>query len=242
MAFGLAILAATIISSLSLIGLLILKLKLKSSWMQPALYFSAGTLLGTAVFHLLLESLQTQFSTAEILTSFAIGAGAAIVMEHLFQHPSFHISMSKAKSAAIVNTFAALIHNFLDGVSLGISFLVSPSVGLATTIGIFLHEIPHEMANGAILLNTGWGTLRAVLINLSTALLAVVGVVIVFTSSGGEIAIEGLLLAFIAGQLLYIGIDTIRETYAEGISHSRLNWGLFLFGILLMLGLKLVLG
>ena len=59
------------------------------------------------------------------------------------------------KVAAYLNLAADCTHNFTDGLAIGASFLVSRNVGLITTLTIFLHEIPHEIGDFAILVQSG---------------------------------------------------------------------------------------
>ena len=59
------------------------------------------------------------------------------------------------KVSAYLNLAADCTHNFTDGLAIGASFLVSRNVGLITTLTIFLHEIPHEIGDFAILVQSG---------------------------------------------------------------------------------------
>lgn len=43
-----------------------------------------------------------------------------------------------------LTTIGDLLHNFVDGITIGASFLVSQKVGIATSIAVFLHELPQE--------------------------------------------------------------------------------------------------
>ena len=54
-----------------------------------------------------------------------------------------------------LNLLANGIDNFTHGLAVAGSFLVSTRVGLLTTAAILLHEIPHEVADFAILLRAG---------------------------------------------------------------------------------------
>ena len=59
------------------------------------------------------------------------------------------------KVSAYLNLAADCTHNFTDGLAIGASFLVSRNVGMITTLTIFLHEIPHEIGDFAILIQAG---------------------------------------------------------------------------------------
>lgn len=54
-----------------------------------------------------------------------------------------------------LNLAADVIHNFTDGLAMGASFLVGPAVGTVTTLTILLHEVPHEIGDFAILIQSG---------------------------------------------------------------------------------------
>jgi len=36
------------------------------------------------------------------------------------------------------------IHNFADGIAIGVSFTSSLGIGASTSIAVFFHEVPHE--------------------------------------------------------------------------------------------------
>lgn len=54
-----------------------------------------------------------------------------------------------------LNLAADFTHNFTDGLAIGASFLVGPAVGFVTTVTILLHEVPHEIGDFAILVQSG---------------------------------------------------------------------------------------
>ncbi len=84
----------------------------------------------------------------------------------------------EVKVAGYLNLAADFIHNVTDGLAIGASFLAGKNVGLATTIMVVFHEIPHEIGDYAILIQSGVSPWRAKLMQLVTALGAVLGCVI----------------------------------------------------------------
>lgn len=56
------------------------------------------------------------------------------------------------------------MHNVTDGLSIGVSFLVDYKFGLATTIAMFFHEIPHEVGDFVILRQLKFSVWQIVLI------------------------------------------------------------------------------
>lgn len=68
---------------------------------------------------------------------------------------SEHKHGSDIKVAGYLNLAADFAHNFTDGLAIGASFLGGNTLGIITTITIFLHEIPHEIGDFAILVQSG---------------------------------------------------------------------------------------
>jgi zinc transporter 7 len=57
--------------------------------------------------------------------------------------------------AGYLNLAADFTHNFTDGLAIGASYLAGRNVGLVTTFTILLHEVPHEIGDFAILIQSG---------------------------------------------------------------------------------------
>jgi solute carrier family 39 (zinc transporter), member 7 len=59
------------------------------------------------------------------------------------------------KVTGYLNLAADFTHNFTDGLAIGASFLAGRSIGAVTTATILLHEVPHEIGDFAILIQSG---------------------------------------------------------------------------------------
>lgn len=83
--------------------------------------------------------------------------------------------LEEIKVAGYLNLAADFSHNFTDGLAIGSSYLAGNTVGIVTTITILLHEVPHEIGDFAILLQSGVTRKNAMLLQLTTALGALAG-------------------------------------------------------------------
>lgn len=128
------------------------------------------------------------------------------------------------KLAGLLNLLADFTHNITDGLALSSSFYASPTLGATTCVAVFFHEIPHEVGDFALLIQSGFSKQRAMAAQFLTAVGAFLGTFIgIFVNEyggadqagGGLRSGEGIcgtslswgdmLLPFTAGTFLYVG-------------------------------------
>ncbi|XP_018569160.1 protein catecholamines up [Anoplophora glabripennis] len=114
------------------------------------------------------------------------------------------------KVAGYLNLAADFSHNFTDGLAIGSSYLAGNTIGIVTTITILLHEVPHEIGDFAILLQSGVSRKNAMLLQLTTALGAVAGTALslLAQNSSGAMAASWI-LPFTAGGFIYIALVSV---------------------------------
>ncbi|XP_016425105.1 zinc transporter ZIP4-like [Sinocyclocheilus rhinocerous] len=135
------------------------------------------------------------------------------------------------------------IHNFADGLAMGAAFSVSWRSGLATSLAVLCHELPHELGDFAILLHCGLSVRKALLLNVGSALTSFIGLYVALSVSTQSIT-EEWICAVTAGFFLYIGLADMLPSMIH--VDSKKPWLIFLlqnlglltgWGILLLLSL-----
>lgn len=241
-----ALVSVIIVSLISLIGVFFLA---GDGRMQKRLLilvsFAIGALSGDAFIHLIPQAFQDL--GFGLFTSLLILGGMLIFfgMEKLIRWRHCHIPTSETHvhPVATLNIIGDGVHNFIDGIIIGASYMVSIPIGLTTTVAVVLHEIPQEIGDFSILLHAGLSKKKAILFNFGSALTAILGTVLVFVIGTRLQQFSAMMLPVTAGGFIYIaGSDLIPEVQAEcggaGIIFSHLM--AMLLGIGLMSALKLV--
>ena len=170
------------------------------------------------------------------------------------------------KLAGLLNLIADFTHNITDGLALSSSFYASPALGATTTMAVFFHEIPHEVGDFALLIQSGFSKRKAMGAQFVTAVGAFIGTFIgIFVNEYGGRSESGsgdlpqgrdgiwgtslqwgdMLLPFTAGTFLYVGtvavIPELLETgkdKKEEIRKTIMQFGAMFVGAAIMLGIS----
>ncbi|XP_048214450.1 zinc transporter ZIP4 [Perognathus longimembris pacificus] len=130
-------------------------------------------------------------------------------------------------------TFGDAVHNFADGLAVGAAFASSWKTGLATSLAVFCHELPHELGDFAALLHAGLTVRRALLLNLASALTAFAGLYLALAVGVGEES-ESWILAVATGLFLYVALGDMLPAMLN--VRDQRPWFLFLLHNLGLLG------
>ncbi|VDK43084.1 unnamed protein product [Anisakis simplex] len=133
-----------------------------------------------------------------------------------------HQSQTGFKVAAYLNMAADFTHNFTDGLAIGASYLAGTTVGLVTMITVLVHEVPHEIGDFAILVQSGFSKRRAMCVQLLTAVGAISGCVLSLLTADAqnitEAAAASWVLPFTAGGFIYIATVSVIPELLENSS------------------------
>jgi zinc and cadmium transporter len=203
--------------------------------------FSAGALLGDVFIHLLPETIETGFTLASSLY-ILLGILFSFVIEKIIHWRHCHHSPTHnhPHPFALMNLVGDVFHNFLDGIIIGVSYLASIPVGIATTLAVVFHEIPQEIGDFGVLLHGGFKKSKALFLNFLTALTAILGAVIALLLSSSIQNLTTYLIPFTIGNFIYIASsDLIPELHKceFNTKQSFLQLATIILGILVMLTL-----
>jgi zinc and cadmium transporter len=215
-AWILGLTSVIVISAISLVGVLVLWLK-DQQLQKILLYlvsFSVGGLFGDAFIHLIPEAIEEGGFGISVSLLILLGILFSFVVEKFLQWRHCHIPTSSEHphSFAYMNLFGDAVHNLIDGLIVGGSYLVSIPIGISTTLAVVFHEIPQEIGDFGVLIHGGFDKKKAVWFNFSTALTAILGAIIALVLGATMEGFIPLLIPFAAGNFIYIaGSDLIPE-------------------------------
>ena len=211
--------------------------------------FSAGVLI--VVSYKLADEAMTHAESATngLIWIFAGAIGVLLLFKIL---PSFHHHHdeceeknserhSKIEAGRIMISDG--IHNIGDGILLASSFAIGSSVGIATALGILVHEIMQEISEFFVLRQAGYSTRKALGLNF------LVSSTILFGSLGSFFLLEQFemleipLLGLAAGSFLLVVFHDLIPSSISSSSHKihylkHIAW--FCIGIIAMIGTNMI--
>lgn len=209
-----------LISLISFIGVvtLVLKKDLLSKSVFVLVSLAVGALLGDVFVHIIPETYAKLGNPALISLTIIAGILIFFILEKIL-HWHHHTSEHAEEYPHPIGKMILLgdgVHNFIDGLIVAASYLVSIEIGIATTIAVILHEIPQEIGNFGVLIHAGYTNAKALLYNFLSALAAVAGAVLALTLGGVTERFGLWLLPLTAGGFIYIALsDLIPELHKD---------------------------
>jgi len=239
-----SLLSVLVVSVASLVG--VFTLSLSENRLRSIVFalvaLSVGALFGDVFIHIIPEVFEDSGSKELSSLYILFGIVAFFVLEKFlhWQHrhgcddPGCHQHGPRPLGKIILISDG--IHNFIDGIIIGVAYLVSLPLGIATTIAVVLHEIPQELGNFGILIHSGYSRGKALLFNFFSALVAFLGVLVPLLIGSRAIGLTSVVLPIAAGGFIYIaGSDLIPELHNKsqvGRAFSQLIF--IIIGIVLM--------
>ena len=210
-------------------------------WMAA---FAAGALLADALLHLMQGHSHEEHSHTHMDDNrfVLIGIVFFFSMDKLVRHFSEHkghekhkgthkqheSSHSHGESNSWLPLLADALHNLTDGIAIASSFAISHAVGWKTTLAIFLHEIPHELGDYAVLAKANVPHKRIIRVQLLTGVVAFAGSAFGYFFGEGVKGLNGVA----AGGFVYLALTGIVPDVLRSEGMGVI--GGFILGVLLM--------
>lgn len=240
---GLIVISSLLVSTIAFIGgfFLVRQKHTTTDLTSPLVSFAAGVMLTAALLDLLPEAFHEAGEGAS--HSVFLGVLLFFFFERFLLWFHHHHEPHGIKPVSLLVLVGDGLHNFIDGVAIAAAFLISPAVGLTTTIAIAAHEIPQELADFSLLIHGGIKKATALLLNFLSGLTALLGAVLSYYYLESFESGIPTILGFTAGMFLYIACsDLIPEMHKDFAKQKRWLQTLpFILGVGLMWLLTLIL-
>lgn len=236
------VLLFSLLSSVGAVGaaaLLLLAPDRTRQWLQPYLVsFATGTLLTSA----LVELLPHAIDDLGVVPSLSLVLGGLVlffILERLMMwrhcHVIGHCEAHRPTGSLIL--IGDTLHNFADGIVLAAAFVSSIPLGIATGLAVIAHEVPQEVGDFAILIESGFSKKRAFIWNMLSGSATIPGALISLVALESIQPATPYVLSLSAAGFLYIGLADL----IPGL-HERLQPGIGAAQVLfIMLGIATIL-
>jgi zinc and cadmium transporter len=231
------------IVSLLLVSTLLVKEKFMHKISFALVSFAAGALLATGFLDTMKEAIALDGANVVVWVTISFAAFFIIERLFIFVHHHGEENPEAVKDEMRLPTpfllFGDGMHNFIDGISIATSFLVSFPLGLVTTTTVFIHEIPHELGDFGILIHKGYGRGWILFFNFLTGAVAIAGALIAYYLGSMFERMIPILLSITTANFIYLSAtDLLPEIHTKAKKSLALNETIcFILGILLIWGL-----
>ncbi|PIR42416.1 ZIP family metal transporter [candidate division WWE3 bacterium CG_4_9_14_0_2_um_filter_35_11] len=230
------IIASTIIISLfSLVGVFLLSIKesILHKMLLSLVAFSTGSLLGGAFLHLLPEAFNVIDPTL-VMEITLVAFICFFLIEKIVHWRHCHDDDCDVHAFGYLNLIGDAVHNFIDGMIIASTFVVSIPLGITTSFALAFHEIPQEIGDFGVLLHAGFTRKRALFLNFVVALTSVLGGIVGYFLASNLASIIPYSLPVAAGGFIYIATSDLMPELIKEVTprKSVSSFLLFLLGIL----------
>jgi zinc and cadmium transporter len=184
--------------------------------------YATGTLLGASFLGLIPHALD-HVPASSILPTVLAGLILFFILEKWLLWRHCHDAECEAHGVAgPLILMGDALHNFGDGIVISATFMTSVPLGIATSLAVISHEIPQEVGDFAILLQSGYSKWQALLYNTLSSLGSLAGALLAYIFLREVRAATPYVMALSAASFIYIAtVDLIpglhrRVRLAEG--------------------------
>ena len=210
----------------------------------PLITFAAGAFMAVSFLDILPEAVESGKEPHYIFLATLAGFFLFFALERtLMRFTHKHIIDSEgvvhsehSASLPVLVMIGDSAHNFLDGIVIALAYVANPALGLTTALAIAAHEIPQEIGDFSIMLDSGWSKIKTISVNVLSSLLCVIGIFIGYYSGTFLESSLPYLLGAVAGTFIYIAASDLIPEIQDRAKHKHMFSILsaFLAGLLIV--------
>lgn len=188
-------------------------------WKRPShrfvhnmLAFAAGIMLAISFLELIPESIQIS-SILICVIGIILGSAIMFLVDKFIPHihpcsqDEEHVRLKRTALYLIIGIF---LHNFPEGIAMGLGSVIDYKFSLMVAIAIAIHDVPEGICTSAPYFYVSGQRLKSFLISFSTAIPTLVGFLLAhFLLPQIPLNIIGLIIASTAGLMIYISADEL---------------------------------
>ena len=203
----------------------------RSRTLSHLISFATGTLLGVTFLELLPHALDhpNAGSAERVMGTVLLGILVFFILEKALiwrhahheegahaDHVHHHHHQHGRHAGALIMVGDAF-HNFLDGVLLTAVVVSDIRLGILTGLAMIAHEIPQELGDFAIMIESGFTRLMTFALNALASLAMVVGALLAWWRVDELQAYMPYVLAFTSASFIYIAVADLIPALHRGI-------------------------
>lgn len=182
--------------------------------------FSAGVFLMVSILLLdeVFEDGMSIFPVIFILLGILASFALSLIPEHHHHHYEKNSTHKHSDKSIARILLSSALHNAGDGILLGAAFATSIALGVATTIGVVIHEVLHELSQFFLLRQSGYDIKKAIKWAIITSSAVFIGIALNLLAGD----VEKILLGFATGSLFTVVFkDLIPESFHTSKKENR---------------------
>ncbi|MCB5190779.1 ZIP family metal transporter [Methylobacillus arboreus] len=229
----LSILVATLVGGVvSVLLASMVSLTILTKFADKMVAFAVGVLLTFALTDMLPEAVEQGLPLHDAGWILLAGIIAFFLLEKmaLWRHGHHEILPHHKVSMIVIGDG---LHNFVDGILIAAAFLTDPALGWAAAVTVMAHEIPQEISDFMVLLDSGLSKRRALFLNALSGAAMVLGGVLGWLALESAQAAIPVILVIAGSSFIYIAVaDLVPELHRKrSLKDGAIQLGLILSGI-----------
>lgn len=203
-----------VLSALGASLFLLLNDRLQQILIPHMISYAVGALLGAAFIGLIPHAMSLEKDVHKIGAVILLGVIVFFVLEKLVIWRHCHAPNCEVhhghehanKPAGILLMVGDGVHNFIDGILIAGAVLIDVHLGIVTGIAVVAHELPQEIGDFAVLLDSGFSKLSAFMLNMLSSLATLVGGSLAYFILKEAMVALPYIIAFAAASFIYVAV------------------------------------